>query len=500
MDVLHELIRSMSMAERSYFKRYASKLGDDSSTNYIQLFDAIALQEEYQEAALKKKFAKEKFVRQFSVAKTYLYKTIIKALRNFYEESNVLSQLKNLQLELSVLMDKGIYTQAHKVIQRGVALAKEFEMFSDLNEFLAAELYLLMNNYEPAGKTRTVEFIIQEHREAGLRAQNLVEFENLYQQQHRLNKSVYQLRDEKQLEQYTLIFNNPLLNHPRQALSSRALYCFHFIRSLHFSVTDKRKDFLSETQKLVSVCFASRHFKQYDLRGCMNALNLLLEASFFNADWKTMNDALKKLKELSVRTERDKMAQFIYYSRFGLIYFDQQKNEKAKRALIDESWKNIQRFEKKIPYHIRVSTMVTYSSALIEMGEYTRALDWIELYRQGKKEDEARFDVQSILMMLQLIAHYELNNLLLVKNIVPNISRFIRKVGQQSKFEKVVLSFFNKLTSSKAVTGKVFEETLNELNALREGDVLSRNRTMHDIFRVFIESKKQKKKYHQMLS
>ena len=69
------------MAEKSYFKRYASKLSDDSSTNYVQLLDAIAAQEEYEEPALKKKFAKEKFVKQFSVAKTYLYKSIIKARR-----------------------------------------------------------------------------------------------------------------------------------------------------------------------------------------------------------------------------------------------------------------------------------------------------------------------------------------------------------------------------------------------------------------------------------
>jgi len=486
------------MAERSYFKRYALKLSDDSSTNYVQLFDAIATQEEYDEALLKKKFAKEKFVKQFSVAKAYLYKAIIKALKNFYEESNMQSQLKNLQLELAILMDKGIYEQARKVISKGVSLAHEFEMFSDLDEFLTAELYLLMNNYESSGEKRDVELIIKEHRELGKQTQNLVEFENLYQQQHRLNKAVYQLRDEKHLEQYSTIFKNSLLSDKANALSSRSLYCFHFIRSLHFSVTDNRKDFLSETKQLVSVCFSSKHFKEYDLRGCMNALNLLLEASYFNADWKTMNDALRKLKELPVKSERDKMAQFIYYSRFGLIYFDQKKDIKNKRQLIDDAWKNINRYEKKIPYHIRISTLVTYSSALIEMGEYSRALDWIELFRQKKKGEEVRFDVQSILLMMQLIAHYELNNRLLVKNIIPNISRFIRNIGQQSKFEKIVLSFFGKLTSSKVVVEKIFEETLSELNALKDGDILSRNRTMHDIFRLFIESKQQKKKYHQM--
>lgn len=487
------------MAERSYFKRYAGKLSDDTATNYIQLFDAIAAQEEYNEPALKKKFAKELFVKQFSVAKTYLYKTVIKALKNFYEESNVQSQLKNLQLELAILMDKGIYGQAHKVILKGIKLAGEFEMFTDMNDFLSAELYLLMNGYEPGNNKRNVQVVLSEQQALSTQIQNLVDFEALYYRQHGLNKRFYQVRNQEQLATYNTVFNHPLLQNKKQALSQRALYSFHFMRALHFSVTDLRPEFLQESILLCKVCSGSKHFAEYDLRGHMNALNLLLEAAYFNADWKNMNTALTQLKSLPVKSERDKMAQFIYYSRFGLIYFDQKKDEKAKRELIDDTWQNIRRYERKIPFHIRVSLMVTNSSALLEMGEYSKALDWIELYRQNKNEDEARYDVQSILLLMQLIVHYELNNHLLVKNIVPNISRFIRKVGQLSEFERVALSFFNRLTSSKTVGERIFNETLKELNALKDGDILHRNRTMHDIFRVFIESKKAGRKYHQML-
>lgn len=500
MDVLHELVSNMSMAERSYFKRYAAKLGDGGAANYIHLFDAIAAQQQYDEAAIKKKFAGQKFIKQLSVAKTYLYKTVIKALRNFYEEADVQAQLKNMLLELAVLMDKGIYSQARKVIAKGLALSAQFEMFNDRSEFLTAELYLLMNNYGQGLKGRSVDMVMEEHRRLNLQIQNLAAYEHLYQKQHRLNKAVYQLRDKKDLEQYALIFSDPSLASPAQALSARAMYSFHFIRALHFSVTDNRSGFLNETKKLVTVCMSAKHFTGYDLRSTMNALNLLLEATYFNGEWAAMNKALKQLKGLMVRSERDKIAQFIYYSRFALIYFDQQKNTKEKLKLIADARLTFVKYEQKIPYHVRISTMVTYCSALLEMGAYNEALDWVELYRQGKKEDVARFDSQAMLLMMQLIAHYELGNHLLVKNIVPNIARFIKKVGQQSVFEKIMLSFFNQLTSSKLAGSNVFEETLAELNALKEGDILNRNRTMHDIFRVFIESKKAGKKYHQFLA
>lgn len=495
MEVLHQLIRGMSMAEKSYLKRYAGKLSDDSATNYLQLFDAIAAQEDYDEKALKKKFARQQFVKQFSVAKTYLYKTIIKALKNFHEESDVQSQLRHLQLELAILMDKGIYAQAYKIIGKGESLAKDYEMFSEWAEFLRTELYLLVNGYHKTG--RSVAAVVAEQEVAEVRLQNLIQFENLYNRQHRLSKMVYQLRDGQQLAEYELIFCDNLLKQEKKAFSKRALYYYYYIRALHFSVTDKRKEFLAESKLLAKVCEQTPYFLKFDLRASMNAINLLLEACYFNHDYSSMQKALTQLNMLNAQNERDKIAQFVYYSRFGLIYYDQRKDVKGKASLIEEAWKLMRLYGPKIPYHIRISTIVTYVSALLEMGEYAKALDWIEIYRQGKKEDETRYDVQSILLMMQLIAHYELGNHLLVKNIVPNISRFIRKVGQQSSFEKVLLSFFAKLTSAQQQGNKVFEDALKGLNALNSVDILNRNRPMHGVFKMFIESKMKGRKYHE---
>lgn len=500
MEMLHELISNMSMAERSYFKRYASKLSDDSATNYVQLFDSIAAQETYDETALRKKFAGEKFTKQFSVAKSYLYEAIIKALKNFYEKSNVLSQVKHLQLELAILMDKGIYDQATKVITKGRRLTTEFELFADLNEFLSKEIYLLMNHYRHEDDSRSVDTVIAEQQDLAAKIANSLEFEKLYQLQHRLITGNYHLRDQIHKDELKSVFDHPLFRKKENAQSDYARYLFHYVRALHFSVFDERKHFLKEASLLVVHCASSPRFASFDLRSYMNALNLLLEASYFNQDFEQMNTALQTIKELPVRSERDKTAQFVYYSRFSLVYYDRLGDRKAKMQEINEAWHTIRKLERKIPFHIRISSLVTYSSALMEMGEYSKALDWIELFQQKRKEDEARTDVQSILQMLQLIAHYELGNIILVKNIVPNIARFIRKAGQQGAFEKIVLRFFSKITSANTIAPKVFSDTLLELQSLKDGDLMNRNRTLHDIFNVFIQSKKNGKKYHEMLS
>ncbi len=500
MEMLHELISNMSMAERSYFKRYASKLTDGSATNYVQLFDSIASQNSYDEAALRKKFAGEKFVKQFSVAKSYLYEAIIKALKNYYEKSNVLSQVKHLQLELAILMDKGIYDQAAKVISKGRTLSEEFELFADLNEFLSKETYLLMNHYRHEEDSRTVDKVIEEQQRLALKISNSLDFEKQYQMQHRLITGNYHLRDQIHKDELKSVFDHALFRKKEHAQSDYALYLFHYVRTMHFSVFDERKQFMKEATLLVAHCASSPRFSEFDLRSYMNALNLLLEASYFNQNFEQMNIALQTLKKLPVNSERDKTAQFIYYSRFSLVYYDRLGDRKAKMKEIDDAWHTIRKMERKIPFHIRISSLVTYSSALMEMGEYSKALDWIGLFQQKKKEEEARTDVQSILLMLQLIAHYELGNTLLVKNIVPNIARFIRKAGQQGAFEKIALRFFGKITSAKEFSPKEFSDTLAELQSLKDGDIMNRNRTLHDIFSMFIQSKKNGKKYHEMIA
>ena len=62
------------------------------------LFDAIAGQDEYDEEELKRRFRNEKFVRQFSVAKNYLYRLVMKSLRQFHAEETVESRLQVITL------------------------------------------------------------------------------------------------------------------------------------------------------------------------------------------------------------------------------------------------------------------------------------------------------------------------------------------------------------------------------------------------------------------
>ena len=82
---LYELIKSLSKAEKRYFKVFVTRhTASDSQNNAQILFDAIDKQKTYNEELLLEQLSKYVFVKKFSIAKARLYDTILKSLDAFY--------------------------------------------------------------------------------------------------------------------------------------------------------------------------------------------------------------------------------------------------------------------------------------------------------------------------------------------------------------------------------------------------------------------------------
>ena len=122
---LHTLIRSLTPTEKRYFKLYSSMQG--RRKNYVALFDAIAAQPEYDEAALREQFAGERFLKQFNVAKKYLYDLILRSLSNFHVASTSESQIREMLRNVEILFERGLASQALRQVDRAIELAARFE-------------------------------------------------------------------------------------------------------------------------------------------------------------------------------------------------------------------------------------------------------------------------------------------------------------------------------------------------------------------------------------
>ena len=130
---LNELIKSMTMSEKRYFKIYSSKHVIGENNDYVLLFDFIDKSKDYEEAILQN----QSFVKNLSAEKNYLYNLILKSLNAFHASLNSKTQIYQLLESIEILYHKGLYDQALKLVKKASKIAAESELFTQcivLNE------------------------------------------------------------------------------------------------------------------------------------------------------------------------------------------------------------------------------------------------------------------------------------------------------------------------------------------------------------------------------
>ena len=146
---LHDLIHAMSGAEKRYFKVFSERHHPGSTKNYVLLFDAIHDQKEYDDEALRERFAGEVFLRHFSIAKNRLYHQILRSLSMFHSESSVEINITRRLHYAEILFSKALYNQCARVLASAEKLALEAEQWEALLLIVRRKKRLMeVNQYE----------------------------------------------------------------------------------------------------------------------------------------------------------------------------------------------------------------------------------------------------------------------------------------------------------------------------------------------------------------
>jgi hypothetical protein len=147
-EELHQLIQSMNMSEKRYFKIYSSRHVIGKKNNYIKLFDAVGKQKTYNEQELKKQFKGETFIKHLPSEKNYLYHNVLDSLSFFYKEKTFLARYCNILIAIEILYNKGLFDQCKKLINRSKKEAYSVEKFSVLLLILRWETLIYIKDEE----------------------------------------------------------------------------------------------------------------------------------------------------------------------------------------------------------------------------------------------------------------------------------------------------------------------------------------------------------------
>lgn len=466
---LFDLVKSLSVAEKAYFKKYAYKQQSNPKDNpYMRLFDAIDKQESYDEDKLLKKFAHDAIGQKLSAAKNYLYQLILDCLTMYDAAGESLRhKLRQHIRHIEVLIDRGLFEQASKKIETTRKLLHPDNIINQYSWHI--ELINLQLEILPY-KTEVFEARMQLQDEKSYIltvVTNSQSYYNLYLKSLHLLEQTgdKQLaKHHRQAEQFERIVAHPLMADINLALSfnPRLFFC-----NTWFNYHLWRGDY---TQALY---YAQLQLAQFDTpmlqtsnvqkymiayKGVLLALTRLHDFEQFDATvesatrWYEAN--VRYITPESVNTLQD----VLYGSPFDAYY--QEKNYSRAIALIPQikvylSNPFAQRQKgNNLHYRLCIAALYFYEH------QYDQALEELNALLDDKDFDTVPI-IHGTARILHLLIHLELHNELLLESLGRATYRFLYQTDLNYQVETAIVRFLRNV--AQYPNRKAFNEGLRQL-------------------------------------
>ncbi len=445
---LFKLVKSLDKNEKRYFRLFASM--QKGEKNYLNLFEIIASQESYDEAAVKRHFHKEKFINQLTVTKNYLYNLIMRSLSAYHGNNSVDGMLREFINQVGILYQKGLYSQAIKMLQRARRIAVHHEKHIFLLEILRWEELAARNhetNYEKLKKL--LEQNVAEQKDIIEKQAKLNRYKRLYTQSYLLERKG-SMRDKKDLAKIAPIAGSPLMRDERNAnsLNSKSLY-HHIFSNIYYLRGDYEKANQHTRQRILLLEKHPETIRE-EFDNYIGALSNHVMESRLLRNYTESLSSLSKLKHILYhskvnKTEQARLFEYIYIIETDIHIHTGQFESGI--SLIPEIEKGLSLYEKSL----KMSQLITlhFNIANIYFGakQYNRSLSWLNRVINETNND-TRQDVYSFARIFNLIIHYELGNTGVLEYFVKSVLRFLYKRNRLYKFEALVLNFILKTLPS----------------------------------------------------
>lgn len=438
-DNLHTLICALSKSEKRYFKLFVKNIGGKAQTNYIKLFDAIATQTEYDETKIKRKFAKEKFVKQLSVTKHYLFKLILKSLAN-YHSSHIETEIFDGLKQVRILYDKQLFDIALQQLERLQQLALDNDKLSLLP--IISEWFLSLENAHFSYQ----EYDLEQFQQLTTWGENTIK---ALEQQHQYlvlwstlcfySRKVTYTRKIRDIA--TQIIANPILQEvPQESDKSKIL--FHSILAISYQINRKLSKSLEHIANLLEFFEQKPHLQTTYNREYITTLGNGIVLANQGHQWDFLDKILVQAKQAQTTTKMSYITvqNCIYNAElprievYGTRTELKQKIEEVDRFL-NEEWEIISPIA-------RMTLCFFIARSWFSLEKYNQVILYLEKVLNHNRK--LLPTVHSSAKILLLITHYEQGEHLLLPYAVRSAYRYLKHKGELFEFEKIILNFLKK--------------------------------------------------------
>ncbi len=472
-DKIHQLIKSLSKAEKRYFKVYTSKQAGDKN-NHQLLFDAIDKQKEYDEPLLKKNLKNQTLARSLPIAKTRLYDVILRALDAYHSNSSIDAQLKRTLHCAEILYKKSLYAQSKKLLDNAKKLAYKYDKHTSLLEIFMWEKHLIeKDNYENIGDTELEEMMLENTR--------IIKMIEVYNDFWGIKSRLFNIlnkrgkaRTEEGLTRLKSIIDNTLLNREPEHIFYESEYLYnHIYSAYYFGVGDHANSYKYLKQNLDHIESNLDKFQEEPNVYFSILTNIIYVASQLR-NYEEVFSLLKKLRELPETLEiknNEDMEIKLFSSANSIemtIYFMTGEFQKG-LEIIPQVENGLMLYEHKLNSVRRAFFYFNIAILFYGAKQYNDALKWTNRLLNDIDINKS-LDIYCFGQLLNLLIHIELNNKSLLPYALRSTQRYLSTRNRYFKFESSILELIGKLLRSPdtVTENQQYEDFLHKIRELKE--------------------------------
>lgn len=497
---LFDLIRALTKSEKRYFKIYASRHVIGEQNNYIKLFDAIDRQQEYDEEAIRREFAGEVFIKQLSVTKNYLYRLILESMRAYHSERTATALIRGLLNDADFLIEKRLFEQAAKVVDKAQKTARAHEEYVLLLETLVLERVVMRELQYEGRSQEDIERFYSSFLETLSLIDNVARYWQLSATMYLSYVRKGSTRSAEDYRHLDDILSHPLLLGEEQALTFEAKQFYYHIHSTCCFIRGEYRQAHDYSSKLVSLLESRPEYLLTHTIGYLGIITNFLIDSFYLGYLDEFYAKIRSIRALpdqypELRTERFEAEIFKNTYNLELFAYTDLGEWQKGLGIVQEIREGLERYREYIDDAVRLTFYYNLATLHFIAERYSEALDWINMIINDT-DVEVREDVYCFARIFSLIIHFELGNFDLLEYLLKSTYRYLYKRNRLYQFETVVLRFIRKLTRvhTREQLLALFAEVREELQPLTQ-DPLEKKafEFFHPV--LWLESKIERKKF-----
>jgi len=489
-DSLFRLVKSLTKSEKWQFKVYASRVQADKQKKFVELFDAISRQKEYDEQALTR--IKSINPAQLPNLKVHLYKQLLTNLSN-HNHTTPESLVTRYADHARFLYDKCLYADCLIILEKAKRSARENYQPVLLLELFNIEKLAVIQTSGPNAADK-VNKLVDEITEVGKQIQNINRYSNLAIQLNIYYQRLGFIRNNNDLTSVRSFYRRHLPKfNPSKLSVLEKMYLYYTITGYNFFCQDFKAGY-TNAKKWVAIFEDNPALITGKTELYIKALNNLLVAQnklYLYSEFKETHNKLVSLK----RRKDIMLSENLNLNLFKAIYIHEINRHfmlgefKSGTRVVAALNKEIVEF---IPKLNQNTVMILYYKiACLYFGshQFKTAIKWLNRII-NEKESSLREDLQSFARILRLISYYELNSTEMVEYNIRSTYRFLQKKQSFVKYQLLIMKFLRgiKKTDTEVEIGKQFGRLKVEMQKLEKNKFERRAFIYFDIIS-WLESK-----------